>query len=163
MIAGEFAPSLLVAVLIAKLLMTALCIGFGLFGGVFSPSLFIGVGGALAGQLLTCLALPISPALSVLPAVVSSAVIGAPITAVIIILELTQSYTYAVAVMVSVMLCSLITHRLFGHSFLIGNYWIGICSRVVRLSPCQFTVAAFSSQNYVSQGQRLQNKASASS
>ena len=51
MIAGDFALSLLLTVLIAKLLMTALCIGFGLFGGVFSPSLFIGVAaGAVAGR-----------------------------------------------------------------------------------------------------------------
>lgn len=120
MIAGEFALSLLFAVLIAKLLMTALCIGFGLFGGVFSPSLFIGVAaGALAGQLITLFGFAdIASIISVAGmAAVSSAVIGAPITAVIIVLELTQSYTYAVAVMVSVMLCSLITNRLFGHSF----------------------------------------------
>jgi CIC family chloride channel protein len=120
MIAGEFALSLLFAVLIAKLLMTALCIGFGLFGGVFSPSLFIGVAaGAMAGQLITLLGFAdIASIISVAGmAAVSSAVIGAPITAVIIVLELTQSYTYAVAVMVSVMLCSLITNRLFGHSF----------------------------------------------
>ncbi|MGB0449100.1 MAG: chloride channel protein, partial [Porticoccaceae bacterium] len=103
MIAGEFALSLLFAVLIAKLLMTALCIGFGLFGGVFSPSLFIGVAtGALAGQLITLFGFAdIASIISVAGmAAVSSAVIGAPITAVIIILELTQSYTYAVAVMV---------------------------------------------------------------
>ena len=120
MIAGEFALSLLFAVLIAKLLITALCIGFGLFGGVFSPSLFIGVAaGALAGQLLTLFGFAdIASIISVAGmAAVSSAVIGAPITAVIIVLELTQSYTYAVAVMVSVMLCSLITNRLFGQSF----------------------------------------------
>ena len=120
MIAGEFALSLLVAVLIAKLLMTALCIGFGLFGGVFSPSLFIGVAaGALAGQLMTLFGFAdIASIISVAGmAAVSSAVIGAPVTAVIIVLELTQSYAYAVAVMVSVMLCSLITNRLFGHSF----------------------------------------------
>ena len=158
MIAGEFALSLLVAVLIAKLLMTALCIGFGLFGGVFSPSLFIGVAsGALAGQLLTLFGFAdIASIISVAGmAAVSSAVIGAPITAVIIILELTQSYTYAVAVMVSVMLCSLITHRLFGHSFFdrqLLDRGINLLKGREAIALRQLTVAAFSSQNYVSAG-----------
>ena len=50
-------------------------------------------------------------------AAVSSAVIGAPVSAVLIILELTKSYDCAVAAMLAVMICSLLTHRLFGHSF----------------------------------------------
>ena len=86
-------------------------------------------------------------------AAVSSAVIGAPITAVIIILELTQSYTYAVAVMVSVMLCSLITHRLFGHSFFdrqLLDRGINLLKGREAIALRQLTVAAFSSQNYVS-------------
>ena len=50
-------------------------------------------------------------------AAVSSAVIGAPVSAVLIILELTQSYEYAVAAMIAVMVCNLLTNRLFGNSF----------------------------------------------
>jgi CIC family chloride channel protein len=50
-------------------------------------------------------------------AAVSASVIGAPITATIIILELTQSYEFAVAAMVTVMLCNLITQRVFALSF----------------------------------------------
>ena len=50
-------------------------------------------------------------------AAVSAAVIGAPLSAVLIVLELTQSYEYAVAAMMAVMLCGLLTHRLFGQSF----------------------------------------------
>ena len=88
MIAGEFSLSLLLTVLIAKLLMTALCIGFGLFGGVFSPSLFIGVAvGALAGQLMITLGFnDIASIVSVAGmAAVSASVIGAPVTAVLIV------------------------------------------------------------------------------
>jgi len=120
MIAGEFALSLLLTVLIAKLLMSAMCIGFGLFGGVFSPSLFIGVAaGALAGQLLVLFGFAdIASIISVAGmAAVSSAVIGAPVSAVLIILELTQSYEYAVAAMIAVMVCNLLTNRVFGNSF----------------------------------------------
>ena len=120
MIAGEFVLSLLITVLVAKILMTALCLGSGLFGGVFSPSLFVGVAaGALAGQILTLLGFAdIASVISVAAmAAISSAVIGAPLSAVMIVLELTQSYQYAVAAMMAVMVCSLITHRLFGNSF----------------------------------------------
>ena len=155
MIAGEFALSLLFAVLIAKLLMTALCIGFGLFGGVFSPSLFIGVAaGALAGQLITLFGFAdIASIISVAGmAAVSSAVIGAPITAVIIVLELTQSYTYAVAVMVSVMLCSLITNRLFGQSFFdrqLLDRGIDLFKGREAIALRQKNIGDFVSQNYL--------------
>lgn len=155
MIAGEFALSLLVAVLIAKLLMTALCIGFGLFGGVFSPSLFIGVAaGALAGQLLTLFGFAnIASIISVAGmAAVSSAVIGAPVTAVIIVLELTQSYTYTVAVMISVMLCSLITNRLFGHSFFdrqLLDRGIDLLKGREAIALRQLNIGGLSSQDYV--------------
>jgi CIC family chloride channel protein len=166
MIAGEFALSLLFAVLIAKLLMTALCIGFGLFGGVFSPSLFIGVAaGALAGQLITLFDFAdIASIISVAGmAAVSSAVIGAPITAVIIVLELTQSYTYAVAVMVSVMLCSLITNRLFGHSFFdrqLLDRGIDLLKGREAIALRQKTIDGLCNQNYLratthSKGQEL--------
>ena len=155
MIAGEFVLSLLVAVLIAKLLMTALCIGFGLFGGVFSPSLFIGVAaGALAGQLMTLFGFSnIASIISVAGmAAVSAAVIGAPVTAVIIVLELTQSYPYAVAVMVSVMLCSLITNRLFGHSFFdrqLLDCGIDFLKGREAVALRQQSIGAFSDQNFV--------------
>lgn len=120
MIAGQYSLTQLTTVLIAKILMTAVCLSCGLFGGVFSPSLFIGVAaGALAGQLLALFGFAdIAPVISIAAmAAVSSAVIGAPITAVLIVLELTQSYQYAVAAMAAVMLCGLLTHRLFGHSY----------------------------------------------
>ena len=100
--------------------MTALCLGFGLFGGVFSPSLFIGVAtGALAGQILALFGFTgIAGVVGIAAmAAVSSAVIGAPISATLIVLELTQSYQYAVAAMMGVMLCGLLTNRLFGHSY----------------------------------------------
>ena len=85
-------------------------------------------------------------------AAVSSAVIGAPITAVIIVLELTQSYTYAVAVMVSVMLCSLITNRLFGQSFFdrqLLDRGIDLLKGREAIALQQKSIGDFSSQNYL--------------
>ena len=155
MIAGEFALSLLLTVLIAKLLMSALCIGFGLFGGVFSPSLFIGVAaGALAGQLMVMFGFAdIASIVSVAGmAAVSSAVIGAPVSAVLIILELTQSYEYAVAAMIAVMVCNLLTNRVFGNSFFdrqLLDRGIDLLKGREAIALNQQVVGPFVSQDYV--------------
>lgn len=120
LIAGEFALAMVAILLIAKLSMTALCIGFGLFGGVFSPALFIGVAtGSLAATLLSLFGfVGVDQVLMVSAmAAVSASVIGAPISTVMIVLELTGSYEYAVAAMIAVIISSLVTHRLFGLSF----------------------------------------------
>jgi CIC family chloride channel protein len=50
-------------------------------------------------------------------AAVSASVIGAPITSVLIVLELTGSYDYAVAAMLAVIISNLVTYRIFGLSF----------------------------------------------
>ena len=120
MLDGVYQLPALILLLIAKIVMTALCIGFGLFGGVFSPALFVGVAvGGVISQVAIFLGVPdLSVAISIAAmAAVAANVIGAPVAAVLIILELTQSYTYAVAALMAVMASMLLTHRLFGHSF----------------------------------------------
>ena len=120
MLDGVYRLPALVLLLIAKIAMTALCIGFGLFGGVFSPALFVGVAiGGVISQVAIFLGVPdLSVAISIAAmAAVAANVIGAPVAAVLIILELTQSYAYAVAALMAVMASMLLTHRLFGHSF----------------------------------------------
>jgi len=109
----------LFALLVGKLILTSLCIGFGFFGGTFSPALFLGgVLGALIFQLPITSTNP--DLLSVLAvsgmAAVSSSVIGAPITAIILVLELTGSYEYAIAATFPIVICSFITSRTFGNS-----------------------------------------------
>lgn len=154
MIAGEFTLWLLATVLVAKILMTAVCLGCGLPGGTFSPALFIGVAtGALAGQILTLLGFSdIAGIISVAAmAAVSSAVIGAPLSAVMIVLELTQSYQYAVAAMMAVVVCSLLTNRLFGHSFfdrqlLDRGINLALGREAIALSHTE--VGSYGSQNY---------------
>ena len=49
-------------------------------------------------------------------AAVSSSVIGAPITAIILVLELTGSYEYAIAATFPIVICSFITSRIFANS-----------------------------------------------
>ena len=120
MLDGVYQLPALILLLIAKIAMTALCIGFGLFGGVFSPALFVGVAvGGVISQVAIFLGVPdLSVAISIAAmAAVAANVIGAPVAAVLIILELTQSYAYAVAALMAVMASMLLTHRLFGHSF----------------------------------------------
>ena len=109
MLDGGYATTFLLILLFAKLCLTALCIGFGLFGGIFSPALFVGAAaGAVTGRMVELVASAgvVGTGLAVaLPvcgmAAVASAVIGAPIAGVIIILEMTMNYEFALAAMIS--------------------------------------------------------------
>jgi len=109
----------LLALLAGKLLLTSICIGFGFFGGTYSPALFLG---AIVGALVFQMPIEsLSPEfLSILAvcgmAAVSSSVIGAPITSIILVLELTGSYEYAIAATFPIVICSFITSRVFGNS-----------------------------------------------
>ncbi len=117
---GNYGIQYVALILVLKLIMTAMCIGFGLFGGVFSPALFIGVSaGALVSAILNFSAMASFNQVMMIAgmAAVSSSVIGAPISVILIVLELTGSYEYAVGAMVAVIVSSLITHRVFGLSY----------------------------------------------
>lgn len=117
---GGYAQGYLLVMLIGKMLLTALCIGFGLFGGVFSPALFVGAAaGAIGGRIAAgVIGVAAAPALAICGmAAVASAVIGAPVAGVMIILEMTMNYELALAAMLSVVTCSMVSHLLFGHSF----------------------------------------------
>ena len=103
-----------------KLVLTSLCIGFGLFGGVFSPSIFLGA--AVGAIIFHIPFLGINPSLQSVfvvggMAALSSSVIGAPITAIVLILELTGSYKFAIASIFPIVISTLITYLTFGSSF----------------------------------------------
>ena len=120
-IEGAFEPGELVLILIAKLLLTALCIGFGYAGGVFSPALLIGIlfGAACWMALDGLTAIPNSGLIPYAVAgmmAVTSAVIGAPLTTILIVFELTRNYDLTIAAMVAVVLANLLSQRLFGRS-----------------------------------------------
>ena len=110
----------MVLLLIFKLFLTSLCIGFGLFGGVFSPAIFLG---ATVGAIIYHIPfLGINPELQSIfvvggMAALSSSVIGAPITAIVLILELTGSYKFAIASIFPIVISTLITYLTFGSSF----------------------------------------------
>ncbi len=120
-IEGAFRLDELALITAAKVGTTALCIGFGFVGGVFSPALLIGIlFGALFGS-----ALPLVPGLATSGVVVyaicgmmavTSPVIGAPLTTILIVFELTRNYDLTVAAMVAVVFANLLAHRVVGRS-----------------------------------------------
>jgi len=120
-IEDAFTASELAVTLIAKIAATALCIGFGFAGGVFSPALLIGIlFGALVGTGLESAGIEAHSDLSIYAicgmAAVTSPVIGAPLTAIIIVFELTRNYGLTTAVMVSVVFSNVVGYRVFGRS-----------------------------------------------
>lgn len=120
-IAGAFGGGELLLVLLLKLAATALCLGMGFSGGVFSPALVIGtLFGALCGTLVGQVAGAASDTF-IFYAVcgmvaVTAPVIGAPLTSLLIVFELTGSYALTTAALASVTLASPIAAQLFGRS-----------------------------------------------
>lgn len=133
-IEGAFSNQELALLVTAKLLLTALCLGFGFAGGIFSPSLLVGIlFGALCWNLLGTAGIATSGiavyAISSMVAL-ASAVIGAPLTAILIVFELTRNYELTIAAMVSVVFANLIVFRLAGRSL----FDIQLAARGVDLS-----------------------------
>ncbi len=118
---GAFTSVELSTLLVMKILLTGLCLGFGFAGGVFSPAVFTGI---MFGTLCGIIANQI-PGIERSELVfyticgmvaVTSPVIGAPLTTIIIVLELTRNYSITTAAMVSVVLSNIVAYRLFGRS-----------------------------------------------
>jgi chloride channel protein, CIC family len=113
---------LLAAVCVAKIMATAISLGFGFGGGVFSPSLVIG---AMLGGAYGVICTGILPEFSSGPGAytvvgmgaVAAAVLGAPISTTLIVFEMTGDYKLTMAVMVAVVVASVITRQLHARSF----------------------------------------------
>ncbi len=118
---GAFETSGLAMLLVAKIVATALCLGCGFAGGVFSPALFVGIFfGALAGDAAYLVFGDLRSDLSVYAIcgmmAVASAVIGAPLATILIVFELTRNYDLTTATMVSVVFSNVVCYRMFGRS-----------------------------------------------
>jgi H+/Cl- antiporter ClcA len=96
--------------LVSKLLLTAICIGSGLVGGIFAPAMFVGAClGSIYGQILQELipnglfeiAPPAAYAMVGMAAVLGGSV-RAPLTAIILLFELTQNYEIILPLMAAV-------------------------------------------------------------
>ena len=109
-----------VSILIAKIIATALSLGFGFFGGVFSPALLVGAAaGSVATAVVNWTGLHSfqGPELVICGmAAVAGAVIGAPLSMIIIVLELTGSYGLALAATIGIVTATMTSSQLFGNS-----------------------------------------------
>jgi CIC family chloride channel protein len=119
--ATEYALGMLILILVAKIFATSVSLSFGFFGGVFSPALLIGASaGAIVSSLLmhAGLLLNFEYALVICGmAAVTASVIGAPITMIILVIELTGSYVYGLAALVSIAVSVSFTQIRFGASY----------------------------------------------
>lgn len=118
---GAFSGPELLLVLVLKLLATALCIGMGFGGGVFSPALVVGtLFGALCGSVVGSITDAQGATLAVYAicgmVAVTAPVIGAPITSLLIVFELTGNYLLSTAALASIALANPIGGQLFGRS-----------------------------------------------
>ncbi len=120
-LASEVALSSLAVLVVAKLVATAITIGSGGSGGVFAPSLVLGaafgglVGGLLDTSFPDVIANPGAYALVTMGAMVA-ATTHAPITAIIMIFELTQSIQIIPPLMAACVISTLVSTRLFRDS-----------------------------------------------
>ncbi|MCB1755870.1 MAG: chloride channel protein [Gammaproteobacteria bacterium] len=107
----ELLPTLLMVLLVMRFLGTGIALGSGFAGGVFTPSL---VFGALLGALIWTLVSALLPDLVSEHGVYSivgmgalaSAMLGAPISTVLIVFELTANYEVTIAVMLAAAMAS---------------------------------------------------------
>jgi CIC family chloride channel protein len=112
----------LVILLFAKLAASAISVGSGFRGGLFSSSLFLGClfGGAFAEALVyfdPVFAQQYNAFVLVGMGSVAAAIIGAPLTMVFLVLEATGDFPLTVGVLIGVITASTIVRLTFGYSF----------------------------------------------
>ena len=146
----------LVILLFAKLFASAISVGSGFRGGLFSSSLFLGClfGGVfieIASYFAPELASQDSAYLLVGMASVAAAIVGAPLTMVFLVLEGTGDFPLTVGVLIGVITSATIVRLTFGYSFSTWRFharglgirgahdvgWIGdlTVSRMMRSDP----------------------------
>lgn len=117
---AHFSLLLLLSLLIAKLVMTAISLGSGLVGGLFAPAMFLGASlGAAYGKAMA-IVLPLAPGEIAAPpayamvgmAAVLAASARAPLTAILLLFELTRDYRIILPLMAAVSLSVWLVERL---------------------------------------------------
>jgi CIC family chloride channel protein len=108
--------------MLAKLMATFLCYGFGGCGGIFSPTLFLG---GMCGLLIAGVsgyALPLNSADHIVLAVVGmsgclGAVVGAPVTGILIVFEMTHQFSLVPALMLGALVSEAVRRKVTRHNF----------------------------------------------
>jgi chloride channel protein, CIC family len=134
-LANHSTLTLVLTLLILKLIATSLTLGSGGSGGVFAPSLFMG---AMLGSAFALIMEAIFPGVPAPPgayalvgmAAVFAAAAHAPITAVLILFELTGDYRIILPLMLTVVVATVLAQRLLhGESI----YTLKLTRRGIRL------------------------------
>ena len=147
--------SFIATLLLAKIILTSICLGFGFFGGVFSPALLVGAasGALLAKAFEPVVASSLTSALTLAGmASVAACVVGAPLATVFIVLELTLSYEFTLITLLAVIVSQVVSSNIFGHSFFDRQLMDrGIDLRFGRnqLSLNQTTVGGYATADYI--------------
>ena len=110
------------ALLTLKCLASGISLGFGFRGGLFFASLFMGtlVGALFAGLLAMATGVPVIDATSAAlagMAALAAAVVGAPMTMAMLVLEGTHDFLLTSVVMSAVLVSSTLVRQWFGYSF----------------------------------------------
>jgi chloride channel protein, CIC family len=121
LIPGSYSAFELWGILFSKLFVTVICIGFGFAGGVIFPSLLVGIlFGAIFATTVPELLFDQYSGLAVYAVcgmvAVASPVIGAPMTALLIIFEITRNYEITIAAMVTLVFANLVSFHWYGRS-----------------------------------------------
>ena len=116
-LSNQYALRTVLVLLVLKLIATSLTLGSGGSGGVFAPSLFMGamLGAAVElvlRSLFPALVAPVGAYALVGMAAVFAATAHAPITAVLILFELTGDYRIILPLMLTVVIATLLAQRL---------------------------------------------------
>jgi chloride channel protein, CIC family len=113
---------LLIGLILAKIIASAVSIGSGFRGGMFSSALFLGALFGVAASAIVHRILPWAPsdeAIFVLAGMgaVGAGVVGAPMTMVLLTLEATSDFSATMGVTVAVVVAALGVRHWFGYSF----------------------------------------------
>ncbi|NJC96046.1 MAG: CBS domain-containing protein, partial [Anaerolineae bacterium] len=125
---------LLFALMIGKLVMPPVSIGGGFAGGVFAPALFIG---AMLGGGFGHLAQMLLPGLNIYPAAfamvgmaaVLAGAVHAPLTAILLLFEMTRDYRIILPLMFAVVISLLISRYIESDSV----YMLGLARKGIRI------------------------------
>ncbi|MEI9983951.1 MAG: chloride channel protein [Aliidongia sp.] len=117
-----YALPYVIGMIAAKIVASAISIGSGFRGGLFSAAIFIG---SLFGSAASQLGIDALPALNADPlaytlvgmASVAAGIIGAPVTMVLLVLEGSGDFSATVGVLVGVITTSVAVRHWFGYSF----------------------------------------------
>ena len=155
-VSGEYVLYFALIILIGKIVATSVSLGFGFFGGVFSPALLVGASaGAVVAESFVVVGFleKFEPALVVSGmAAVTGALIGAPLCMVVIVMELTSSYIYALASLVGLTLSVSLSHILFGASYFdrqLGTRGIDISTGRSGMFLMEKRASDFASLDYI--------------